>query len=509
MNLTTKFFIAILFITTLVVSVFTYLQISEQKEILDNALNQKIALMQRNLESNAKNNILSLKYEVENDIATFNFSHIDATFKKLVDHKEINAVVLFNLDKSSEIFAGKVYFKNYISKTEISALTIKETSNKNNFIISIPIVLTNKWGELHIVYSLKALKEEVRKAEENKKEKIKSCVKKALLTSVFLAFILLIFSYFFARKLISPILLLTKTAKEIAKGNLNVSDTLRGIKSNDEIGLLSASFVEMSKNLERKTKELQELNLSLEERVAQKVAMITEQEKMMISQSRLAEMGEMMSMIAHQWRQPLATVTLMIANEKIKSISTAKKSSESEETLDKISDILIYLSNLINDFQTYFKPNKSIERISTLLLIERMKQILHARLVYEKVQVHIEPFDEVFIDTYTNEVVQVLINIINNAIDILVEKNKDERHIWIKIYTDTEYVTITIEDNGGGIPNKILKHVFDPYFSTKSKNGTGLGLYMAKMIIEKHVRGKLSVTNTRQGALFSIVLPKK
>src|SRR3989339_1993927 len=276
MNLTNKFIIAILFITSLVVSVFTYLQISEQKEILNNELNQRISLLRSNLESNAKNNALSLKYEVENDIATFNFSHIDENFKKLVDKKEIDAVVLFNIDNSKELFVGDPYYRNQFPQNSMDRLTIQEINNKNNFVISLPIVLNNKWGEIHIVYSLKKLKEEVRKAEENKKIKIRSSVQKALYTSAFLALTLLIFSYFFAKKLITPILLLTETAKEIANGNLNVTDKLTDIKTNDEIGLLSASFIEMgqkldtsykeltvlNKNLELKSRELQELNAS-------------------------------------------------------------------------------------------------------------------------------------------------------------------------------------------------------------------------------------------------------
>ncbi|HEX5330196.1 ATP-binding protein [Sulfuricurvum sp.] len=523
MNLTHKFIIAIVLITSLVVSAFTYLQINEQKEILNNELNQRVSLIRSNLESNAKNNAISLKYEVENDIATFNFSHIDADFKNLVTKDEIDAIVLFNIDKTKELFAGQPYFKNFFPKNKIDSLTIREINNKNNFIISLPIVLNDKWGEMHIVYSLKQLKEEVKKAEENKKLKIQSSVRKAIFTSVVLASILLIFSYFFARKLISPILVLTDTAKEIASGNLDVSEKLSAIKSNDEIGLLATSFVEMAKqldasykelyvlntNLENKTLELQELNASLEQRVAQKVAQITEQEKLMISQSRLAAMGEMMSMVAHQWRQPLATITLMIADEKIKSLVSSKESDETDKILDKISDIIIYLSNLINDFQTYFKPDKSTENISTALLIERMEQIIQTRIQYEKVQMHCEIGENVFIETYANEVVQVLINIVNNAIDILVERNQIDRHIWINIMHNSEHVTISVEDNGGGIANSIIDHVFDPYFSTKSKNGTGIGLYMAKMIIEKHIGGVLSVTNTKEGACFAITLPKR
>jgi signal transduction histidine kinase len=523
MNLTHKFIASILFMTFLAVSVFTYLQISEQKEILKNELNQRVLLIRSNLDANAQHLIHSLKYEVENDIATFNFSHIDASFQHLVEKEEIDAVVLFNRDKSKQLFAIKRHLEPQQSTGKHDTFAIEEIKSENNFIVSLPIDLSENWGELHVAYSLKALKEEVLKAEKNIKEKIDLSVKKAVYSSVFLAFFLVLFSYFFAQKIISPILLLTETAKEIAGGKLEVSDRLKTIASNDEIGLLFSSFIDMSqkldtsykelhilnKNLKQKTEELQELNESLEIKVAQKVAQITEQERMMISQSRLAAMGEMMSMIAHQWRQPLATTTLMITNERIASMIARNEPNESDKILDKISDTMIYLSDMIDDFQTFFKPDKSTEKISTCALIERVQHFIQTRLILEKVHIHIEKCDEIFIDTYANEVVQVLINIVNNAVDALVERKREERYIWISVHSGKNDAIISIEDNGGGIESEIIEKVFDPYFSTKSKNGTGLGLYMAKMIIDKHVGGKLSVDNTQKGACFTIILPKK
>lgn len=523
MNLTQKFISSILFVTFLAVSVFTYLQISEQKEILKNELAQRVLLIRSNLDANAQHLIHSLKDQVENDIATFNFSHIDTSFQHLVEKKEIDAVVLYNRDKSKQLFAIKRHIERQQPKIKRDAFVIEEIKGENNFIVSLPIDLSENWGEIHIAYSLKALKEEVLKAEKNIKKKIDLSVKKAIYSSALLAFLLVLFSYFFAQKIISPILLLTETAKEIAGGKLEVSDRLKTIASNDEIGLLFSSFIDMSqkldtsykelhvlnKNLEQKTEELQELNASLEEKVAQKVAQITEQERMMISQSRLAAMGEMMSMIAHQWRQPLATTTLMITNERIASMIAGNEPNNSDKILDKISDTMIYLSDMIDDFQTFFKPDKSTEKISTCTLVERMQHFIQTRLTLEKVHIHIEECEEMFIDTYANEVVQILINIVNNAVDALIERKREERHIWISVHGGKKDATISIEDNGGGIQSDIIEKVFDPYFSTKSKNGTGLGLYMAKMIIDKHVGGRLSVDNTQKGARFTIVLPKK
>ena len=267
--------------------------------------------------------------------------------------------------------------------------------------------------------------------------------------------------------------------------------------------------VELEQKVVQKTQELQELNASLETKVAQKVAQITKQERLMISQSRLATMGEMMSMIAHQWRQPLSTTTLLITNERMKSVLEGKEASENDKILDRISETMVYLSDTIDDFQTYFKPDKKTETVNALTLIERAQSFLEVRLKLSKVKVELSQDKLESIQTYTNEVVQVLINILNNAIDVLEEKKDEDRGIWIGLKADKKNIVITIEDNGGGIDDDVIDRVFEPYFSKKSKNGTGLGLYMAKMIIESHMSGSLVVTNTERGACFEIKLPKK
>jgi signal transduction histidine kinase len=235
---------------------------------------------------------------------------------------------------------------------------------------------------------------------------------------------------------------------------------------------------------------------------------ITEQNTLMIKQSRLAAMGEMMSMIAHQWRQPLSTTTLMIANERIKLIIAGKEANEYDKILDNISDTMIYLSETIDDFQTYFKPEKATQIIEISTLIGRIEQFISSRLKFTDVKLHVRDYDCESLETYANEMIQVVLNIINNSIDIFEERDIKERHIWISINCTDKDLRISIEDNGGGIPEDIIDKVFEPYFSTKLKNGTGLGLYMAKMIIETHIGGVLRVSNTKEGACFSIILSK-
>ncbi len=269
----------------------------------------------------------------------------------------------------------------------------------------------------------------------------------------------------------------------------------------------------LEKQVAQKTQELQELNASLEKMVTQKVAQIIQQERVMISQSRLATMGEMMSMIAHQWRQPLSTTTLMITNARLQSIIAGTEPSECEKILDRISDTMIYLSDTIDDFQTYFKPEKAKEEISLSALIERVHNFIAPRLMMAHVKMHVKQEEKELVETYANELVQVLINIINNAIDVMTDTgrdiDKDQRHIWIHVHSGEKTIQISIEDNGGGIEDDIIDKVFEPYFSRKSKNGTGLGLYMAKMIIDNHINGTLNVENTEKGACFTVSLPKK
>jgi signal transduction histidine kinase len=265
----------------------------------------------------------------------------------------------------------------------------------------------------------------------------------------------------------------------------------------------------LAQEVAQKTQELQELNALLENKVSEKVAQITKQEQLMITQSRLATMGEMMSMIAHQWRQPLSTTTLMITNERLKSMMAGKEPSECEKILDKISDTMIYLSDTIDDFQTYFKPEKEKEKIAVSALMERMQHFIEPRLKMAKVNIHIVQESEGTVQTYANELVQVLINILNNAADALEENEKNARHIWINVNIRGKNLQISVEDNGGGIDESIMDKIFEPYFSQKSKNGTGLGLYMAKMIIDNHIGGTLDAENTEKGARFTLTLPKK
>jgi len=237
------------------------------------------------------------------------------------------------------------------------------------------------------------------------------------------------------------------------------------------------------------------------------VKKVEEQQNQLIQQSKQAVMGEMIGMIAHQWRQPLATISAIAGNISIGIELGTIKDKQTKESMKKINDFAKYLSRTINDFRNFFKPNKEIEVANVNSLIEETLEFTEHMLETHGIKVFKNYNTEVSINVFRSETVQVLINIIKNAQDAMVDNNIKNRELNIKTYNDSKYAHIEIKDNGGGIPSDIIDKIFDPYFSTKSKNGTGLGLYMSKTIVEDHLKGRLSARNEGTRSIFKIDLP--
>jgi PAS domain S-box-containing protein len=253
------------------------------------------------------------------------------------------------------------------------------------------------------------------------------------------------------------------------------------------------------KELEKQQDEFQK---RLKEQVDIEVRKNREKDKAMLQQSRLAQMGEMLSMIAHQWRQPLSAISATSASIVLKTRLGKLDKEATMELAKSIGGYAQHLSSTIDDFRNFFKDNKHKTITTTNSIVNETLAIARVSLENENIKLILNLKSDVEIQTYNNEVKQVILNIIKNAQDALVDKNiKDP---YIKIETSTN--TITVKDNAGGIPDDIIEKIFDPYFSTKAKNGTGLGLYMSKTIIEEHCRGELSVYNDEDGAVFNIVI---
>ncbi|OHD98188.1 MAG: histidine kinase [Sulfurimonas sp. RIFCSPHIGHO2_12_FULL_36_9] len=267
-------------------------------------------------------------------------------------------------------------------------------------------------------------------------------------------------------------------------------------------------FLPAENEIKEKTKELEDINKNLEERVEAEIAKNKEQTLQIIHQSRLATMGEMVSMIAHQWRQPLASISAISGTLSLDVIMDNYKADFFQKELESIDELAQHLSSTIDDFRDFFKNNKTLKHEELKDIVEKSFKIIAPTLEARKITFNNSIEENVFVYTYVSEMKQVLLNIIKNAEDILVEKNISDPTIWIRGYKNDKYAELTIEDNGGGISQEIIDKIFTPYFSTKkSKDGTGLGLYMSKMIIEQHCNGILSVQNGSYGAKFTIRIP--
>jgi len=259
--------------------------------------------------------------------------------------------------------------------------------------------------------------------------------------------------------------------------------------------------------LEKSNDKIEKINKNLQTEIDKEVEKNKTQQLLMVQQSRLAQMGEMISMIAHQWRQPLNAISTTSINLNVKAqLGRLNPEFVSKQT-DKICKYTEHLSTTIEDFRNFFKPNKQKKEVTFDELIDSVLDIVEVSIINKNIKLIRNRCLQKRFETYPNELRQVILNLIKNAEDVLLEKNIENPFIKITTFKDKNSSILEIADNGKGVPDKIISKIFDPYFSTKKqKNGTGLGLYMSKTIIEGHCGGKLTVSNNSQGAVFKITL---
>lgn len=228
--------------------------------------------------------------------------------------------------------------------------------------------------------------------------------------------------------------------------------------------------------------------------------------KILLSQkSKMADMGEMVANIAHQWKQPLAIISVSAGILKEKKLLNRLSDEDFEEELHHIDLNIAYMSQTIEDFLTYFRINKTKERFNLLEVVNKSLLIIGHTLYQEEIKTTITIDEKYEFYGYKNEYMQVLIAILTNASYAL--QDKDEKNITLTAEEHNGTLLLEIEDTGGGIPLDRIEKIFEPYFTTKNKSiGTGMGLYIAKTIIENGMDGSLHVVNTEKGAKFSIIV---
>jgi PAS domain S-box-containing protein len=239
-------------------------------------------------------------------------------------------------------------------------------------------------------------------------------------------------------------------------------------------------------------------------------------DNLLFQQSKMAAMGEMIGNIAHQWKQPLSTISVVSSGIKMQLEYGQLKEDMIISSMDDIQNSVGYLSHTIDDFRNFFKPNKAKSYFHIDDLINKTIKLISAKLKVEEITVVFE-VSSLKIKTLENELIQVIMNILKNSIDAFNDK-QISKLIFIKTLQIKDNLLIVINDNAGGIPQNILDRIFEPYFTTKHKSqGTGIGLYMTEEMVVKHMNGSIVASNTKYkyngsnylGAEFVITLPMK
>jgi C4-dicarboxylate-specific signal transduction histidine kinase len=273
--------------------------------------------------------------------------------------------------------------------------------------------------------------------------------------------------------------------------------------------------LQLEEKVEEKIIELKKLNEALEHKVQEAVEETQRKEQLLHKQSRLAQMGEMVSMIAHQWRQPLAAITstmLLIERHLETDKFSLKKNLKNNDFIEFINskheliyNNIEYLSTTTDDFRDFFNPNSTKEHLNVNKPIEKALMLIEKSIINKGIHLHVDLQSKQNYTFYPNELMQVILNLLKNASDALVEHNSVKKSLWVESYDNESEITIKIKDNGIGISPETEEHIFDPYFSTKvQKIGTGLGLYMSKNIIEEHNAGYLEYTKENGITCFVI-----
>ena len=259
--------------------------------------------------------------------------------------------------------------------------------------------------------------------------------------------------------------------------------------------LLRKLNTELKCAVNEKTKELQEINNQLEYKIKIAVEENIKKDRLLSRQQKMISMGQMIENIAHQWRQPLSLITTSLSAVKLKKQLNDLDDEYLIKSIDTVLNTSKYLSNTIDDFRYFFKPQKEKEKFLLKNCVDKTLELLKSAFFENKVSV-VENIDEIKLLGYETELIQVLINILNNSKDALLNVNENERVVFIDAKNENKKIVIKIVDNAGGINPEILEKVFEPYFTTKHQSqGTGIGLYMCQEIVYKHMNGRIDISN--------------
>jgi C4-dicarboxylate-specific signal transduction histidine kinase len=271
---------------------------------------------------------------------------------------------------------------------------------------------------------------------------------------------------------------------------------------------LQRAHDELEQRVTERTMDLEIAVETIQTEIAERLKVMEElrmQEQMLLQQSRLAAMGEMINNIAHQWRQPLNALGLLVQKLPIYYDSAEFNREFLEENTVKSMKLIQHMSQTINDFRDFFRSDKEMVAFNLDSVVRQAVAFIEQNFRDLDIKIDLDTEQGLMVKGYPNEFAQALLNILMNACDALVGNNTADARIILRTFEDNGSAVVTVTDNAGGIPGEVIDRVFDPYFTTKGPDkGTGLGLFMSKTIIEKNMAGRLTVRNTGNGAEFRI-----
>ena len=476
----------------------------------------------------------------------------EASFKPIITENNVALQLLVNEMKRSEENVHYIYIisnqqqvvaHSFGSSFPRELLELDRTDLKAGLHLTQPLQLGEEeledisvgiqqgdFGRVHIGISEKLIKSEQRKM--------------LLSNAPVLALILLMGSvggWWYAAKITKPIIALSDSVKRVASGQL---DLVVPVTTNDELGELTMAFNAMTEDLRKRTErqqqtedelrqkaamledeiaerqmaqeelayqqcQLETLNQTLEDRVTNALTQLRVKDRVMLAQGRQAAIGEMINNIAHQWRQPLNNLGLIVQNIKADFDSGTQTAEELTQDVNKIMDTIMFMSHTINDFSRFFSPDQKTTIFHVSSGLNKVIAMIEASLSKQDIQVIIEHADEdVAVEGNFNEYNQVLLNLLNNAKDALVERGIEHPVITVCIAREDGQAVVKVRDNAGGVPDDIIEQIFEPYFTTKELDkGSGIGLYMSQTIIKEHFGGTITALNRADGAEFTITTP--
>jgi signal transduction histidine kinase len=546
------------------VAILTYIQISSQTQMLEDELNKRITLMKANLIERGKSVIVNLIQQVENDIAAFNFSGaMEAVKVRAENNEEIKYAIL--MDSTGMVLINTLdpdSVQGELTERDTEALnqedmTVMEYKEGDESVVEIvhPIqISTQPWGVLRLIYTLEHLDKEIRLSRGQRKQEINKMVYRAIVTSGGFIAVSFIIVFFLSIRVSNPLVYLTHSARNLSKGDFSVSTSLQEIRSKDEVGVLAATFIEMSNDLKDSYEKLEDYSRTLEQKVEERTLALKEKnealadtlqklkttQNQLIINEKLASLGALTAGIAHEIKNPLnfvnnfAQLTIEMVQDLVEEIDSQKAhlDQESAEEIEIMLDDLTQTADKIN--QHGQRADKIVQGMLAHSREETGERHLidlntlldeYVNLAYHGIRAKDADFKVMIEKNYdqtigmmnlvAQDLSRVFLNIVNNACYSVDRRRKEGNDdfspmIWVRTKNFKNRIEISIRDNGIGIAPEVVDKIFDPFFTTKpAGEGTGLGLSISYDIVVHVHQGEIKV-DTKEGefAELTIVLPK-